>query len=696
MLMKTTKLFFVAICLLLLAPIKGWCDITVQVGPDIEITISHNSYTVEFNSLDFMIVNDTLPMGQMFSRMVYPGDHFGFYETVDSTGMPMLPLRSMELQLPEDATEVHVDMLDITSDDQFEGFWPGELEHYYFPYQNHPLLYVQPFQFNTSYYQSNGTGWCRGWYDVSEIYDIYGSKGFHFGIIPVMYMPSNGQGQTANKLYAARHISYTITFDGSSLLDLMTEHLIGTHTEDAVLYFDNYSGLGFEQASMPKGRYAIFTNPEFSDPIQSFIDYKTYLGYDVDLYTADFNALGASGTRSYIKSVYDNPQTKPRFVLLVGNDDLIPSSAGEIGDSLNPPTDIYYACLTYNNIQNEDKSLSPSVHLGRWPVENEEEIINITEKTIRTELNLADEPRYRYVFQGYAGIDNVDRGDGSFIDFIKPLRKLDSKIFSHLSVQSLIYDGWQMRNDSNQIISNNLRNNTWMLLYNGHGWYDGFYSPYSFKQHDIQNLDQGNIDYFPFFFAAACRTGGHDAENTYNFVNHIICKYIDKGAVSHFGSSVTSYDWDDDHSFFRIFSELKDNKNKPITMLTNNGMTKYFHSWRTKDKRRQVKKYNFFGDPSIYIYGLNRITANPFSLSRRPNSTNNNLLITPSVTNEKVSLLTFGQGIESVVIYSAFGSQVYNGKESEIPVQDFADGVYFVIVRTVNGNLLNDRFIVKH
>lgn len=700
MLMTRTKLFFVAICLLLLAPLKGWCDITVTPSNGITITITDSSYVIDYVGMDYMEQLDTLYSGEVFSKIVFPADYFGLYRELDDIGRPTLPIRPLELQLPDDARNIRVECLiyDRGSDYQ-TGIY---LQKPYYPYQDGFEGTEIVVQYDSTYYASDGRDWYDQWYDISGIYNIYGTKGIHFGIVPVQYIPRRRviSAIFENTIRVASHIKYTIKFDGSSLLDMMQDYLMGSHSEDALLYYDNYEGLGFEQTAMYKGRYAILTSPEFVDVLQPFVDYKTHMGYDVEVYPNNYASLGASGTRSFLKGLYDDQSTRPRFVLLVGDDGIIPMSAGVWQDSINPPTDIYYACLNYTNADQEDHYLTPSVHLGRWPVTLESDVTNIVNKTITTELGLADELRTNLYTQAFSGIGNNNLlGNPSPIEgkqFYNALKNIDSKIYQQLSYPFVLTDGRNQPNPSH-IISDRLERNTWIMIYRGHGWYTYIGDPYTFRKTQIQQLNQNEISYFPLSFAFTCNTGGHILGSSYfySYARYLLTEFS-SGAASHFGASVVSYTHANNRLALEVFSQLLDQKNKTITSMTIDGTSKYYLNCITKWKRRQVKKYNFFGDPSLYILGLDRFTGNPRNRSVEAN-VSETAKIHPTVTSNEIHIVSSnGFNVTSTTIYNTSGIIVLESTANQMDVSSLPNGLYFAVLKSDNNQHIVEKFIVQH
>ncbi|MDO4190215.1 MAG: C25 family cysteine peptidase [Bacteroidales bacterium] len=678
---------------LLFFPFKGRCDIVVSPSNGITVTITDSSYIIEYYGNDFQELLDTTS-NLTFSKIHFLNDSLGLYHEKDSMGRPMLPFRPLDLQLPADANNIRIEthVLD-SSHNCLVGF---SLQKPYFPYQDYyEETTIHTLSYDTAYYTSSGSDWYQKWYDISEPYLIYGATGIRFNIVPVIYSPllQTASDCVRNHVRVASHLSFTIKFNGSSLLDLMDDYLTGVYSEDAVLFFDNYKGQGREFPTLKKGRYVILTQPRHVQTLQQFVSHKTSLGYIVDVYANDYAALGATGTRNFLKGLYDDPNKRPRFVLLVGNHEEIPMSAGTWESLSNPPTDIYYACLNYSNICTEDNDLTPSVHVGRWPVFSDSEIKNIVEKTMKTELALYSENKTRLTTQAFSGTGNNQRS------FRKSLQEVRDQVFSHTPLVYILEDGMNPSGNPSLIINQKMANDTWMFLYRGHGGYNQLGNPYYYGPSSISSLNQQNVSYYPFCFAFTCNTGGYAATNTlfYKSFSYYITCYKDVGAISHFGSSVESLTIANNKSQLSVFSELLDIRNRTITSMTINGMSKYFLDCKTFVKRRQVKKYNFFGDPSVYIYGINPNSENQ-RVSPNPNSDSDNSSCRLVFTMDSEVLVDLAEEVRQIDVVNAVGAFVASVNSNRIKINTSAltDGIYFLLIQTTSNKQITEKLIVKH
>lgn len=144
--------------------------------------------------------------------------------------------------------------------------------------------------------------------------------------------------------------------------------------------FANYDitrGLGNQNPE----NYLIITAPEFDNNISDFVQYKRNIGYNVTVVNTNTTGSGSSSIKNYIQSLYNNISTRPEYVLLVGDIDRIPASAGVDGNENNPITDLEYTLL-------EGSDEKADVFLGRFSVQDSTQLRNVINKTMFMESNM--------------------------------------------------------------------------------------------------------------------------------------------------------------------------------------------------------------------------------------------------------------------------------------------------------------------
>lgn len=127
-------------------------------------------------------------------------------------------------------------------------------------------------------------------------------------------------------------------------------------------------------------RYIVVSPLEFHAELQSFVEWKRQLGFDVELLASD--GLHRDSIRAILQDCYDNASPlipAPSYVLLVGDVDKLMSypSRHHLPGVGNHLTDLYYVEYT-------DDAL-PEVQIGRLSVEDTVQLRNVISKMIQYE-----------------------------------------------------------------------------------------------------------------------------------------------------------------------------------------------------------------------------------------------------------------------------------------------------------------------
>lgn len=167
--------------------------------------------------------------------------------------------------------------------------------------------------------------------------------------------------------------------------DPTTAYLLSMlHKGDGKDIFDN----GMETLAAPL-RMLIVSRPKYSQSLQPFVQWKRQQGLIVqelylDTYKSD--SVKAALRRLYDNATHDNPF--PTFILIVGGINDIQHSPGQhnISGLATNRTDLYYAEYTGDCI--------PDALLGRWPVDDTDQLQSVIEKTIAYEQYRFEDDSY--------------------------------------------------------------------------------------------------------------------------------------------------------------------------------------------------------------------------------------------------------------------------------------------------------------
>ncbi len=534
---------------------------TISGKSQTSITTLYNGFTVDF----------TLPTYEILDTNIY--EEFGidqdysyieiedFGEIIDS-GYPVLPQYTINLHIPDDATTFTVTTSNMQTETEY-------LTYKIIPAQDYSEDEEDPdFVIMSDYYNSNGSLFAFT-YEISDTFNVMGSRGISFSIFPFQYNPAS------DRIDVIESCTFTITHNGSSSIALRSASVSNSLTnvyKNAL--FDNYSTVTSTTAD--KGRYLIITGPDFEDDFVYFANYKRNIGYDVTVVTTDVTGTEASDIKNYIKGLYDNTATRPDFLLLAGDE--IPYSATD------PKTDLEYA--------NQEDDFRADIFVGRLNLYDhdnggEQQLHNFFYKTIYMETNLNYLTKNALLLSG--------SGDGEK-RFHKSMQWVRDEILEPQNFDYNFYSGYN--GDSEVEVANALSNNAYTLLvYRGHGYTEGIDGDgWDFSGYDLAQLF--GYDVFPISFGFACKS----FFSFFDYVGEV------RGGVSYFGATININTYSNSKIVKKVMDEMDDREQ--LSPFINLGMSRFWSQsyaktvTRRKKKREFIKAYNLIGDPSLFIRGI--------------------------------------------------------------------------------------------
>ena len=640
--------------MLILSAVALWANgeehITIQPDAGVTVRIYDDRYVVSLSPSDHIIELDTVN-GEEFSIVRYYDD---IYSNQEGIGTPELPYYSLELQLPTGADSVSISY--FTEERTTES-----LPSYYLPSQNPVEVFSydrEETMFDDEFYSS--------WVDfeeaqvcsLSEIYNYMGSTGVSLIINPLLYDPSS------NNVLIYNYIEVEIKVPDASLLNMYYEYTIALdyYYDDALNFYDIYKNVPREAPASNKGNYVILASKYGIEEIEYFANHKRDYGYDVTIYTLedDVDTDGDEWTdqteiRSFLYNLYQDERTRPRFVLLVGDISQIPFSDGQYEVENDPPTDIYYACLEQANIEKE-KDLHPDVHVGRWPIRNEDaqDIIN---KTIEKETKQPSQNKISL----FSGTGNGERR------FYKTNKWVVDKVLKKNGYNYVNFNG-RDGFDAQHLIDE--VQDIWMFVFRGHANQSTIGFGGGLSANSIKDMSA----HFGFGFACSLNqpNWSFGAEWLYE---------RNGGGVGFYGATTTSLRSSNNKLEKQVFKMLENKYNMTIAQMVYGGASKYYNKFSISPlKKKQIKKYVLYGDPSLYIKGLNSdgdIIPMDIKNSRR---------------NDKDSY-SIDKNIEisNCCIYDALGQLVFKSSTADyIPL---GDGIYIRVLQYEDGTTTSNKII---
>lgn len=685
--MKNNRFIFTNIALLLSLFISA--DIrTLRPGLEIEETI--DSYLISFEAPEYIIATDTLSaysFDYLFSRIQFYNDYF---DHVDYEGYPTLPYLALDLILPPKVCNYNVN-IDILQTDTVV-----------LPYDYTPAQMARQSEgicLAPNYIAcSDSCWWDRGDYTITT-YGLGKYKGLNFSYNPVMYDFYSKTVVIVTKAFITISFSYHYNslFSSSDYLSNYIDNLSMYSDQTALTYFDNFINDDrlFTERTFFNDNYLIITTDQFSTnrDLLDFANHKASLGYMIDIVPLSTTGSTPQSIRSYIRNRLYGAENSLNFVLLVGDIDMIPYSRGTEEDHTNPPTDIIYGCLKEVNIDAQWYDLTPDVYVGRWPVKDTTQLRNVIYKTIRHE-EIAGQysPNRIALFSGSGFGQNYVYKDCRYI-YDKVVHGFcDESHERYFSGD--IFDGRGLESSGYEIFKAEMEGMhddwPWMIFYTGHGSNDLLGSPF----HDVNTtaikeyIRSDNAPYPAFGFGFACLLGNMYSDD--NFARDWVTS--ENGGVSFLGATTESFFEPDRYMSRKIFHQLEHKPVMTVGEFVANGISKYYNAFRVVWRRRQAMRYVFYGDPSIYLYGLDFQNYTPLRSPqmRDIENTNTNHVLNNIISDHHLSL----NEISSIQLYSISGHMIYNGNMDDLNLQNYNNGIIFVVIRTQD-KLISNKILIK-
>ena len=566
-----------------------YVDSTLNIIP--EVDRYYISYSLDTNYISPINV-DTI--GQNFVWYKFEGYEDCDYR--DSVGIPALPVKSINLQLPSTSygEMFSISDLQITYKEYY-------IDRYYYPYQSCPNSEVDTlvFSFNADYYTQYHNTW-NEFITISEPYTAFGATGITVNINPVVYDPTHGI------IRIIKTLNCTVPIHGGSLEEIPLNELVNANS----LFDCPFCNVEQRWMEIGFGKILVITDASYVTALNEYKDFREDHGYQVEIVTTNYirdslnvSTLSGGNIREFIRGRYYNTPSpkRPRYLLLVGDETIIPYSDGVANTKYHPLTDLYYGCIEKQNFQNET-NLFPEMTYGRWPVSSPNQIPNII-------MNLIDYDKYikhldKNTLSSFlvSGID-LDPKSGFFNELALRLVNqvsgiLDKKEFSNIH----LYRGEDYIGKTDALqdsLKNAMLNNLWMFVYSGHGSPYGLCDPLSLNVSKISGYVYSAIP--PITLSFACSTNANNINLGYMFGRSWITER-GKGGLIHYGATNTSFTDSNEYLAVNIFNRLS-KTNNVVGRWLQSGAGHYYNSFKSPRRRRQVEKYNIFGDPSQYIFG---------------------------------------------------------------------------------------------
>ncbi len=519
----------------------------------VELIQNRTDITINFNLPDYETKYVSNDEGQFVDLSI------SGYGVEPRAGLPALPIISFNLMVP--TSELKIDPLTLNTFTT-EAVLDAKVFPFQMPWEKSRDLSERPFSIDRDYYSGNGDNDYK-LVSVSDPFIIHGFAGVTVTIRPFNYNPS------ANLLTVTNQLSIKLDIpeieSGLSVSGAFNDFFTGV--------FINYKSV----ESTTGTNYVIITAPEYESTLSQFITHKTGLGFDVAVYTTNETGTTSTAIKSYLQGLYDNPVTRPEFVLFVGDVDKIPAISGSGNGS--PNTDWIYCLL-------DGTDYFADVFAGRFSVTTTTELDNIINKTIYMENYIGTLDKKNCFM---SSTDNYSITEGTHNYVIN--NYFDPDGYTNLKLYTVTY------NATTAQLIDALNDNQQFAIYSGHGattyWADG------------PQLSQAQVSaltntVYPFVYSFACITGSYHLAECFGetWIRE------ENAASAFWGSSVNSY-WDEDDvlekEIFKAMFVDGITKTTPMFNQGKIGLVNHYGGTVTagSDIMRYLEMYNLMGDPSL-------------------------------------------------------------------------------------------------
>jgi hypothetical protein len=360
-------------------------------------------------------------------------------------------------------------------------------------------------------------------------------------------------------------------------------------------YYDDYSKDELKYVNQ-QADYLIITPSQFIEPISDFATWRQKNGLNVKVVLLEqlyYEFEDTPGNHqsirefiSYTQKYWADP--KPKFVLLVGDTDIIPAYSinSNIEGEGKIPIDEWFVINQY------DSDEFPDLAIGRWPVTNETELKNIITKTIAFESGQG----VTQSLQNILFLNDEDTNPATITVF----EDLSSSFISTIIPPKFHTSRIDIREDSpfhytKQDFLSQINSGIGHLIYYGHGTPTSWSREAYLTCDDVSLLEQNNL---PFILSTMGCGQDFSLPDEKSLVEELLL-FPSGGAVATIASSGISGYITGNKFLSKVYSQLFQDKEKSlgeIVLKVKNGT--YTENTKADDMTR---RYTLLGDPALRI-----------------------------------------------------------------------------------------------
>ena len=459
-------------------------------------------------------------------------------------------------------------------------------------------------------------------------------------VCPIQYNPAS------SKVYIHSDINYKIEFTGAnrftdyskhtkSFMDNIQHYPLnnGSFSKESNEYYSQNA----VTPSVGSKNYIIITHSDFAAAADSIANWKRQLGYSVEIISA--SNWTVADVKTAVHSRYQSWIPKPDYLLIIGDDEDVPSETYYTYDNDAFGTDLYYVCMDGNGDYVPDMAkgrISPTdaanammqvhkiINYERNPIQDSAFYTNGLNcaqfqdddgdtYADRRFLHTSEDIRNYVVSKGY-NTQRIYYTDNA----VTPLNYNNGYYSNGQALPSAILksSGFSWSGGATEIASA-INQGKFFVFHRDHGFSggSGWAHPY-FVNNKISNLNNG--DKLPVVFSINCHTGEFTLPSCFA---ETFMRRSNGGCVGIFAASYYSYSGYNDGLSIGLIDGLWSNPgmladfgsggisnpsvslhNDITTMgdLLNHGLTRMVQTWGSSRYTNEL--FHYFGDPAMRIW----------------------------------------------------------------------------------------------
>jgi len=268
------------------------------------------------------------------------------------------------------------------------------------------------------------------------------------------------------------------------------------------LYMDhviNYAKVAAREGELPAmERIIVITPGKFQTQVADFVSWKRQLGFRVDVVSVEDVGATKEAIKAYLQGEYDDPATRPTYVILVGDIEDMPTNSGTGGCASD---------FIYSQLDGDD--LISDILISRFSVQSGQDLALQIEKVVSYESEIAAGDASNWL-SGAVCISSSEGSGASNDDVRSDIICGDQADYGYLPTDKF-YNS--TGNDTVSNISAAIDQGRGWVTYLGHG--SGTSWSTTSPEYSVNHINQlVNVDKLTTVIDVSCSNGGFDVHGS--------------------------------------------------------------------------------------------------------------------------------------------------------------------------------------